>query len=149
MLIKTHFWDQLVVSYRTAFVTVWSMKWPPDEPWGLCQCALLISRRWSEYFQCGRSWNWPQATNDISTGQQLSLGICIYILKSHQPASAKPARERQCWVGCPRKKTLFRLCKLINWPVVLPQANNKHAKFHRDPLRFGPPGLRKLVTPLQ
>ena len=39
---------------------------------------------------------------------------------------------------CP--KTVFlRLGKLINWHVVLPQANNKQAKFHRDPLRFGPP----------
>ena len=50
-------------------------------------------------------------------------------------------------IGCPRK-TFFRLCKLINWLVVLPRANNKHAKFHRDLLRFGPPRPPKVGDPL-
>ena len=50
-------------------------------------------------------------------------------------------------IGCP-KKYFFRLCKLINWPVVLPRANNKHAKFHRDSLRFGPPRPLKDGDPL-
>ena len=34
-------------------------------------------------------------------------------------------------------KTFSCQCKLMNWHGVLTQANNKLAKFHRDPLRFG------------
>ena len=42
-----------------------------------------------------------------------------------------------------------RLCKLINCPLVLPHANNKHATFQRDHLRFGPPRSPKVGDPLQ
>ena len=45
------------------------------------------------------------------------------------------------WLGFPQK---FPLCKLINLHAILPWANNKYAKLHREPLRFGPPASESL-----
>ena len=41
-----------------------------------------------------------------------------------------------------KKTLLFSLLVLINWLDVLLQYDNKHAKFHCDPLRFALPASK-------